>query len=112
MVTLFVSTALVGVMGGIRSLTLAGVKARRIDLLQRLAAQKMNELGPVTSLSSADTQGDFSEEGYSDVTWQVQVGISGVDYVDTVRVTTTEGGESQSLAALFYVPPTSGSSTQ
>lgn len=103
-----VTLAVVGVLGGIRSLTVADVRAREADLLQRLASQKLNEMGSVTDPMTAETSGDFTDEGYGDVTWEMTVEPSGTTDLEIVKVTATRGDKSQELTALIYVRPTTG----
>lgn len=106
MTTVIVGMALVGVMGGIRALSQADIKAQKVQVLQRLAMQKMNELGSTVDVSTADTSGDFSDYGYQDISWQAQVQTSSVDNVDIVKVTATQANLSQSLSGLYYIRPT------
>ncbi|HEV2473164.1 MAG TPA: type II secretion system protein [Chthonomonadales bacterium] len=110
--TVFVGISVVGVMGGIRALTLTQIRATNVNLLQRLAMQKLNELGSVTSLNSADTSGDFSEYGYPTATWQITITPSGVQNIDSVKVTAAQGAASQSLTEMMYVRPTSTTGAQ
>ena len=100
-----VAVALTGVMGGIRALGAADVKARDADRLQRLAAQKMSELGSITDPRTTDASGDFSEQGFSDISWTIDVQPSGAENVDLVTVTVTRGGDAQALTGLVYVRP-------
>lgn len=111
-VTIFiVSVALVGVMGGIRSLGVADVKAHEAELLQRLAAQEMANLRNVVDPNTAEASGDFSEQGYPDITFQVSVQPSGTDNVDEVKVTATHNNDAQSLTEFIFVPPATTSTT-
>ena len=103
--TELVAVALVGVMGGIRALTAADVKARNVDLLQRLAAQKLSEMGVVTDPRSTEDNGDFADQGYSDILWTVDVQPSGTEDVDQVTVTASRGDDTQALTGLVYVRP-------
>ena len=109
---LLVGLALAGVFGGIRSLTVAEVRAREADLLQRLCAQKLSEMGTVTDPRTAETSGDFSDEGYANVTWTVEVEPSGSLNVDQVIVTATRNDETQTLTGLVFVRPLAGSAGQ
>ncbi len=106
-----VAVAVVGVLGGIRGLTLADAKARKADLLQRLALRRMDELSVADALSAAQTSGDFSEQGYPAVSWTVDIQPSGVTDVDQVTVTASEGQNAQTLTGLFHVPPSTIGST-
>ena len=109
---LLVSTALVGVMTGMRALGTTEVRARDADRLQHLAAQKMNELGVVGDLNAAEDNGDFTEQGYPEISWTMDVQPSGTENVDTVTVTVSQGDDEQSLTGLIYVRPVTGSTEQ
>ncbi len=106
---MLVAVALVGVMGGLRALGQAELKARKADLLQRLAAQKMEEIGVVIDPRSGENGGDFSEQGYPDITWTMDVQPGTEADVDEVTVTATQGADSQSLTGLVFIRPVTGS---
>ncbi len=108
MATFLVAVAVVAVMGGIRSLGAADVKARRADLMQRLATHRLNALRSSEDLNSAAESGDFSEEGYSGILWSVSVQPSGIENLDDVKVTVTYQNEVQELSELIYVQPVTG----
>jgi|GEM_PF-1494556 type II secretory pathway pseudopilin PulG len=102
-----VVVAVVGVFGGIRALTAADIKARDADLLQRLALEKFREFSSVTDPQTAEDTGDFTEQGYPNVNWSVEIEPSGAENIDQLTVTTTrsDGTNSQSLSGLVYTPP-------
>ena len=106
-----VSVAIVGVLGGIRSIGAANARARTADLLQRLASEKMNDIKLRSDPSSGSNGGDFSDRGYRDITWAVTVEASGPTNVDQVTVTATRGRASQALTALVFVRPAGGLTT-
>jgi prepilin-type N-terminal cleavage/methylation domain-containing protein len=106
---MLVAIALVGVMGGLRALSEADLKARKADLLQKLAAQKLEEIGVVIDPRSGENGGDFSEQGYPDITWTMDVQPGTEADVDQVTITATQGADSQSLTGLVFIRPTTGS---
>jgi prepilin-type N-terminal cleavage/methylation domain-containing protein len=114
-----VSVALVGVMGGIASLTKADIRAQDAVLLQQLANQKLHEIAQTTDPRTAETTGDFTEQGYPSITWEQTLEPSSTENVDVLSVTTTKNNktnngneQTQTLAELVYVPPvTLGAST-
>ncbi|MCC6445835.1 MAG: prepilin-type N-terminal cleavage/methylation domain-containing protein [Armatimonadetes bacterium] len=107
---LLVSVALVGVMGGIRAISLADIKAQKADLLQKLAFQRMNELVVEAQTNAAEDSGDFTEQGYPDIAWTADIQPdSEVANVSYVTVTASQGEVSQSLSGLIYARPTQGS---
>lgn len=103
-----VAVGLVAVFSGIAALNRAEARAHDAELLQSLAMQKMNEIGTVTDVTTADTSGDFEDQGYKDISWKLLVEPSGAENVDKVTVTATRGDIDQALTSLLYVPPTAG----
>lgn len=107
--TILVAVAIVGVLGAIRAISVADLRARDADLLQRLAVLKLNEFGPVTDPQTADNKGDFTDQGYPDVQWNLEVLPSGTENLDELTITVTRGDASQKLTGLLFVRPTTGS---
>ena len=103
-----VSVAIVGVLGGIRAISSSDLRAREAVLLQRLAVQKLNEMGAVTDPTTADNKGDFSDQGYPEATWTVEVQPSGTEDLDVLTVTVTRGQATQTLTGQLFVRPTTG----
>ena len=95
--------AVAGVLGGIRALTKAQSQAQTADTLQRLAAEKMDDLQLLSDPTSSGVGGDFSDRGYQDVTWQVDEETTGTLDLDQVTVTVTRGQDSQKLTTLMNV---------
>ncbi len=110
---LLVGVGIVGVFGGIRALAAAQAKAKMAERLQVLALDKINEIGAVTDPSSAETSGNYADQGEPNATYTVDVETTDTENLDKITVTATEGTERQSLTSLLYVPAatsTSGSS--
>ena len=108
---LLVGIALAGVFGGLRALGAAETKARDADLAQRLAASKLAEFGPVQDPITAGDKGDFTDEGYPDVTWEASVESGSTENVDRVTITATKGNTEQSVTGLVYVKPAATTTT-
>lgn len=106
-----VSIGVVAVFGGIRSMGAAQAKAQTADLLQRLAAQKLSEFESVTDPNSADSSGNFYDQGYPDVTWSMTLQQAEASNLDQITVTTTQGNISQSVNGLLFVRPTTATSS-
>lgn len=102
---LFVAVAMVGTMGGIRAIYQAEIKAQKVELLQKLAFQKMNEVSAAQDPNSGDLSGDFSEQGYTDIRWQQQTVPSGTENVNQITLTVTQGQESRVLSWFLFVQP-------
>lgn len=103
---LFVAIGMVGAMGGIRAIYQAEIKSQRVELLQRLAFQKMNEISAAQDPNNGNLSGDFSDQGYNDIRWQQQTVASGTTNVNQITVTVTQGLDSQSLTWFLFVQPT------
>jgi type II secretion system protein I len=109
--TVIVAIAIVGVLGGIQSLTMADSKAQDAVLLQRLANEKLNDLRILQDPSTAGSSGDFSDRGYPDVTWSAEVDSTSTTNLDQVTITATRGKNDQSLTTMLYVAPQTTTAT-
>ncbi len=105
MAALLVAVAVTAVMGGLRALGQADVKVARNQLLQRLVTAKANEVLASTDPSSFGDGGDFTDAGYPDITWTIDVQTSGATDVDEVTVAATLDDDEQFLTFLQYVRP-------
>ena len=108
---LLVGIGLASVFGGLRALSAADVKARDADLVQRLAASKLAEFGPVLDPATAGDKGDFTEEGHPEVSWEATVESGNATNVERVTVTATKNNTEQSLTGLVYTPPAATDAT-
>jgi prepilin-type N-terminal cleavage/methylation domain-containing protein len=108
--TVIVAIAVVGALGGIRALTAAQTKAQDAALLQRLADEKLNDLRILQDPTS-ETTGDFSDRGYTDITWSADDETTATSNLDQITVTATRGNSSQSITTMIYVPPQTTTST-
>ena len=101
-------------MGGLSSLSKAEADGQDRERMERLAAQKFDELVATGSTTSAES-GDFVDRGFPDVTWQSQVSSTGVDNLNHISVTVQRSNDSKSPVAVFdslqYVPPTTTTGT-
>ncbi|MES2463910.1 MAG: prepilin-type N-terminal cleavage/methylation domain-containing protein [Armatimonadota bacterium] len=100
-----VAVAVVAVFRTIASLTETDIRARDADLLQRLACQKMSEMGVVTDPRTAENSGDFADQGYEAVTWTVEVEPSGTLNVEQVTITAQRDEASQQITGLIFQRP-------
>ncbi len=108
MTVVLVSVGVVGVFGGIAALTRTEARARDTERLQRLAAQKLEELGALGNLDSAELEGDFREQG-SSATWSAERTAGVRTSVDRVTVTVTDRDRSESVTGLIFNRPVTGS---
>jgi prepilin-type N-terminal cleavage/methylation domain-containing protein len=103
--SVLVAVAVVATMGGIQSIMRAQTKAQTADLLQRLAAEKLDDSRYLSSPDANGTSGDFSDRGYPGITWSMQVQAAGIANLDQVTVTASQGNDSQQLTTMMYIPP-------
>lgn len=115
MATILVATAVTSVLLGIGAVSKAQAKSQMADMLQNLAAEKLNELTLNQDPSQLGSAGDFSDRGHPDVSWNIDLTTPAVTDVEEATITVTRGKDSQSLTTQVYVPPTttttSGSGT-
>ncbi len=103
-----VSIAVVGVLGGIRSIQAAGARAQTADLLQRLVAEKVGDLKLLADPSAGASAGDFADRGHPDITWTLSAEATSTTSLDKVTVTATQGRQEQSLTTLIFVRSSGG----
>jgi hypothetical protein len=105
---LLVGISMAGVFGGLRALGKADSYARDAELLSRLAAQKIAELESVGDPRVSDESGDFSEQGYPDITWTMTLEQEADETnLDRVSVTAERVGQSQTITTLIFSRPES-----
>lgn len=109
--TVLVSVAVVASLGGIRALSAADSAGKQALLLQRLAAEKIDDLRILPDPSQAGSTGDFMDRGYTDITWTADVEPTSVSNVDNVTVTVTQGKASQEISTLIYIPTSTSTTT-
>lgn len=102
--TMLVAIAVVSVLTGIRAIEFTNARAQNADLLQRLAAEKMNDLRIMPDPGDGASSGDFSDRGYGDITWAVTVSNTNTAGVEQVTVTASRDAASQSLTTLMFAP--------
>jgi Tfp pilus assembly protein PilV len=106
-----VAIALTGVFGGIRAITRADAQAKDADLLQRLAQEKVNDIKLLADPTDAANQGDFSDRGYTDITWNMSLTTTTITNLDQITVTAARGNMSESLTTQVYVAPVTTTTT-
>ncbi|CAN5578900.1 N/A [soil metagenome] len=82
---------------------------RRREVLSGLAQAKLDELS-ATSTTQTDSDGDFSDEGYPDVTWKSTTEDTGVADLQALTLSLTDKGASAAAikaTTLIYTQPTS-----
>lgn len=107
---LILSVGIAGVYGGLASLTRGEARLREQDLVQRLADQKYQELLATSQDLAIPTNGDFSDENYPDITWELESETTGITDLQAITVTVEiRDGDSRSpvgeASGLIYIPP-------
>lgn len=103
---LLVGISVAGVFGGLRVLGQTESRARDVALLQRLGGQRLAALESVEDVTTADDKGDFTDEGYPDITYTLAVEQeSDEPNLQRVTVTVERGSVRQSLTQLIFVRP-------
>ena len=100
---ILVTVGVLGSLGANRNIEITEQKAKTVDLLQRLAVEKANDLSTVTDPSTYGSSGDFSDRGYPNATWSVDVEPTSITNLDEVTVTATMGADSETIATELYV---------
>ncbi len=109
--TVLVAVGVVAALQGIVAVQRGQAHVQDADLLQRLAAEKLNDLRYQSDPSQLGTGGNYLDRGYPNIDWSATVASTSVDNVDQVTVTATKGTESESLTTMIYVQPTTTTST-
>lgn len=104
-VIVLVSLSLVAIMNVLRVMGATDARAQDAELLQRLAALKMAEIGTVSDPRTMEDSGDFTDQGYPAIEWQMATEPSGAENVDQVTITATRDNAEQSLTGLVFIRP-------
>jgi prepilin-type N-terminal cleavage/methylation domain-containing protein len=104
-VIVLVALSLVAIMNALRAMGATDARARDAELLQRLAALKMAEIGAVSDPRTMDESGDFTEQGYPAIEWRMETEPSGAENIDQVTITAERGNVEQSLTGLVFIRP-------
>lgn len=108
------SVALLGVgvaavMGALGAMTANSTRVRETEFMQRLAYDKYRELVATGQTDSAQISGDFSDREDSLHQWEAETGPSGIDNVETLRVTVQRNDrrevEPVEIDGLIFRPP-------
>jgi prepilin-type N-terminal cleavage/methylation domain-containing protein len=106
-----VTIGIIGSLNAIQAVEMTEDKAKTVDLLQQLAVEKINDLTTVTDPSTYGSSGDFSDRGYPNATWNLDVEPTSVANLDEVTVSAKLGQESQAVTTEIFVQTTTTSAT-
>lgn len=112
LVTIFlVGIGIAAVFGGLGAMAKAEARARDADLVQSLAQLKWDEFISVSDPSVAEDKGDFADQGYADVTWELTLANATLTDVQELTLVARRGDVEQTLVGLRFVPPTASTGT-
>jgi prepilin-type N-terminal cleavage/methylation domain-containing protein len=100
---ILLSVGVVASMKAMESVDRAEARVSSTDLLERLAAEKVKEVGMTSDPTTYSPSGDFTDQGYSDVAYTVQVEQTSISFVDQVVVTASKGSTTQEMTSLIYL---------
>lgn len=109
--TTLIGITLVVVMGVIRSVANADKKAASMETMQRLAAEKLDEYGVAVDSGTNGDNGDFTDKGYPNIKWMIDLTTTSDQYVDQATITVTSGSDTLTMSQLLFVRPASTTST-
>ncbi len=98
-------------MGALGSFSFSEAKALESEQGQRLALRKLDELKATGEIQQAPLSGTFQEDGDQNHEWKAELEPSGVENLNTVRVTVTKSGSQTILGTaegLEFRPPVTG----
>jgi hypothetical protein len=110
--TLVLSVGIVAGLGALSSMSRLEVRMREAETMNRLAAQKLDEILAIGNVTTAATDGNFEDYGQPNYEWTLEVVPSGTENLDAIRVTvkpTTNADtapEAQMSSLVFTSPNT------
>lgn len=104
----------VAAMQALASLQKTNINAVHAERLLRLATNKIEEIGVTSPITETPTDGDFTEDGAPDATYNIDIQVGSVDGTYVVTITATDQVTQQSLSTVLFdatTTSTSGTST-
>ena len=92
----------VAAMQALASLQKTNINAVHAERLLRLAANKIEELGVTSPVTETPTDGDFSEDGAPDASYNIDVQAGSVDGTYVVTITASDAVSQQSLSTVIF----------
>ncbi|MFY9233859.1 MAG: prepilin-type N-terminal cleavage/methylation domain-containing protein [Fimbriimonadaceae bacterium] len=114
LVEALVAVAITGVgvtaaLGGLKALAQGDTRARQVELMQRLAFEKYEEVVATAEFKSAPLTGDFNDRNVPGYTFRVEAEPSATENLQIVRVTVAQADDAGKLegraTGLVFVPP-------
>jgi hypothetical protein len=99
-----------GAMGALASMTTIETRITESEKVNRLAAEKMQEVLAVGAVDTAATDGNFEDYGEPNYTWKLDVAPSGTENLNTIQITVEKTGgvpntPSAKLSSLWFKAP-------
>ena len=96
-------------LGGLKALAQGDTRARQVELMQRLAFEKYEEVVATAEFKSAPLTSDFNDRNVPGYTFRVEAEPSATENLQIVRVTVAEADDAGKLegraTGLVFVPP-------
>lgn len=105
MAIFLIGVVVVSMMGAMSSLARAESAAKEKELASRLAEDKLDEL-IATEAWQTDTGGDFTEEPFTDYSWELEEVATGTEGLTGLRVTVTSTKHRGATAETIVYEPT------
>lgn len=108
--TIIVAVGVVGVYNGMSAITRAEFRTRQHGMIQQLAQEKYDELITTEANLTAPQSGTFSDQGHSELTWNLESTPSGVENLQAITVkvqaSNADAKSSEGVASgLVYIHP-------
>jgi len=92
----------VAAMQALASLQKTNINAVHSERLLRLAANKIEEIGVTSPVTETPTDGDFSEDGAPDASYNIDVQAGSIDGTYVVTITASDAVSQQSLSTVIF----------
>lgn len=92
----------VAAMQALASLQKTNINAVHSERLLRLAANKIEEVGVTSPVTETSTDGDFSEDGAPDASYNIDVQAGTVEGTFVVTITASDAVSQQSLSTVVF----------
>lgn len=92
----------VAAMQALASLQKTNINAVHSERLLRLAANKIEEVGVTSPVTETPTDGDFSEDGAPDASYNIDVQAGTVEGTFVVTITASDAVSQQSLSTVVF----------
>ena len=100
----------VAAMQALASLQKTNINAVHAERLLRLATNKIEEIGVTSPITETPTDGDFTDDGAPDATYNIDIQVGSVDGTYVVTITATDQVTQQSLSTVLFDATTTSTS--